>query len=136
MDLQVSPVFLKNYNATKHHVVNCGGSRSGKSYSICQNLIIKHALRSRGLIIDIVRKTQAELRSTIMVDFFQILEGMDLYRTKDHNKTNLEYKLHGNLFRFLGLDRAQKKRGSKRNILYINEANGLTLEDWIQLSIR
>jgi phage terminase large subunit len=34
------------------------------------------------------------------------------------------------------MDKAQKKRGSKRDLLYVNEANGLGLEDWIQLNIR
>lgn len=135
MDLQVSPVFLANRQAKKRNVVNRGGTRSGKTYGICQHLITK-ALSRRGLIIDIARKTQAELRATVMVDFFQILERMGRYVSSSHNKTNLEYKLHGNLFRFIGLDRAQKKRGSYRDILFMNEANGFTLEDWIQLSVR
>lgn len=136
MDLQVSPVFAANYKAEKRHVSNRGGTRSGKSYSILQVLIVKHALRKTGLIIDICRKTQAELRATIMIDFFQILESMNLYNPVYHNKTNMEYRLHGCLFRFIGLDRAQKKRGAYRDILYCNEANGLTLEDWVQLSVR
>lgn len=140
MDLQVSPIFLKNFQALRRFVINQGGSRSGKTYSILQVLIIKYCLnpqtRKKGLIIDIVRKTQTELRATVMVDFFEILEKMGIYNPKHHNKTNLEYRLNGNLFRFIGLDKAQKKRGSKRHILYINEANGITLEDWVQLSIR
>lgn len=136
MDFEVSPIFLKNVQATKRHVINQGGTRSGKTYSILQVLIIRFALKRRGLIIDIVRKTQAELESTILVDFIAILESLNLYNARNHNKTRKEYRLNGNLFRFIGLDKAQKKRGSKRHILYINECNGITLEDWIQLSIR
>lgn len=140
MDLQVSPLFIKIFNAIKRFIICQGGARSGKTYSILQVLILKYCInkhtRRKGLIIDIVRKTQTELRSTVMVDFFEILEKMGIYNPKNHNKTNLEYRLNGNLFRFIGLDKAQKKRGSKRNILYINEANGLTIEDFIQLSMR
>lgn len=136
MDYRVSPVFLANVQANSRYVVNEGGARSGKTYSILQTLINKHALKKRGQIIDIVRKTQRELRDTVMVDYFEILNSMGLYNARQHNRTNLEYTLNGNLFRFIGLDKAQKKRGSKRHVLYCNEANGLTLEDWIQLSIR
>lgn len=136
MDFEVSPIFLKNCNATARHVVNQGGTRSGKTYSILQVLIIRFALKHHGLIIDIVRKTQAELESTVLVDFIEILESLGLYKASNHNKTRKEYRLNGNIFRFIGLDKAQKKRGSKRHILYINECNGITLEDWVQLSIR
>ncbi len=140
MELGISPIFLKNFDATARMVVNQGGTRSGKTYSILQVLIIKYCLnkhtRRRGIIIDIVRKTQTELRATVLVDFIDILTALGIYNPRSHNKTNMEYRLNGNLFRFIGLDKAQKKRGSKRHILYINEANGLTLEDWIQLSIR
>jgi phage terminase large subunit len=136
MNYRVSPVFWANVNANTRYIVNEGGARSGKTYSILQTLINKHALKKKGQIIDIVRKTQRELRDTVMVDFFEILNAMGLYNARQHNRTNLEYYLNDNLFRFIGLDKAQKKRGSKRHILYCNEANGLTLEDWIQLSIR
>lgn len=136
MDLGISPIFLANFNALKRYIINQGGTRSGKTYSILQVLIIKHALKRRGLIIDIVRKTQVEIATTVLVDFIEILKSMNLYDERRHNKTRNEYRLNGNLFRFIGLDKSQKRRGSKRHILYINEANGLTLEDFIQLKIR
>lgn len=137
MDLEVSPIFVKNLNANKRYVVNQGGMRSGKTYSILQVLIIKYLLRHRGLVVDIARKTQAELRGTVIVDFFKILEDLPGIKNPPvQTKTGLEYKLNGNLIRFIGLDKAQKKRGAGRDILYINEANGLTLEDWVQLSGR
>lgn len=135
MNLRVSPVFWANLRSNTRYTVNEGGARSGKTYSILQ-VLIYIALSNKGKIIDIVRKTQRELRDTVMIDFFEILNSMGLYNARQHNRTNLEYVLNGNLFRFIGLDKAQKKRGSKRHILYCNEANGLTLEDWIQLSIR
>lgn len=133
---EVSPVFEANSRSTKRVTVNQGGTRSGKTYSILQVLILCWALKRRGLIIDIVRKTLAELQDTVYTDFIEILTDMGLYRRKAHNMTKRTYRLNGNLFRFIGLDKAQKKRGSKRNVLYINEANGLTLEDWVQLNMR
>jgi phage terminase large subunit len=40
------------------------------------------------------------------------------------------------MFEFFSIDDAQKRRGTKRDILFINEANELTWEDFFQLQIR
>jgi len=76
------------------------------------------------------------LKASAMRDFFEILKNEDLYDERFHNRTENTYNLNGNLFEFVSLDQPQKKRGSKRTYLFINEANELNLEDWIQLSIR
>lgn len=136
MELKLSPVFLANARANTKYVVNEGGTRSGKTYSILQTLILKHALTKKGQIIDIVRKTQRELHDTVIFDFVEILTTWGWYNERNHNKSRNIYTLNGNVFRFIGIDRAGKKKGAKRHILYCNEANGLTIEDWVQLSIR
>jgi phage terminase large subunit len=135
LDLKVSPVFVRNAQSRAKIVVNQGGTRSGKTYSILQVLLV-YALQNTGKIIDIVRKTKAEIRDTVLTDFIEILTNAGIYSGKIHNKTHDEFRINGNLIRFIGLDKAQKKRGAKRNILYVNECNGITLEDWIQLSVR
>jgi phage terminase large subunit len=71
-----------------------------------------------------------------MRDFFEILRSHDLYREEYHNKSSHEYYLNGNLVEFISLDQPQKIRGRKRDLLYINEANELTYEDWQQLILR
>lgn len=142
MICDVSPVFYRNYHSLANLVVNQGGTRSGKTYSILQVLVLKYCLQRTGLIIDIVRKTQSEIRDTIIPDFEEILENnmvvddVSIAEITEHKATYLQYSINGNTVRFIGLDKAQKKRGAKRNILYINEANGISLEDWVQLSIR
>jgi hypothetical protein len=135
LDLKVSPVFVRNAQSRAKIVVNQGGTRSGKTYSILQVLLV-YAFQNTGKIIDVVRKTKAEIRDTVLTDFIEILTNAGLYSGKIHNKTHDEFRINGNLIRFIGLDKAQKKRGAKRHILYVNECNGITLEDWIQLSVR
>lgn len=71
-----------------------------------------------------------------MRDFFSILEGQDWYDPAYHNKSTATYQLFGNFVEFISVDQPQKVRGRKRNILFINEANELTLEDWRQLLLR
>ena len=117
--------------------VHQGGTRSGKTYSICQALIeLCYKNRKAGTVITIVRKTFPALRSSVMRDFFDILSKAGHYKEENHNKSQATYTLFGNLIEFISADQPQKLRGRKRHILYINEANELTLEDWRQLILR
>jgi phage terminase large subunit len=61
---------------------------------------------------------------------------MGLYNDADHNKSDNIYRLNGSVFEFFSIDNAQKYRGSKRDILYLNEANEFNYEDVFQLQIR
>ena len=135
-NVKVSVVFEKNYNARTKIIVNQGGSRSGKTFSILQLLALVKAFEGTDMVFSIVRKTMPALKASSMRDFFEILKANDLYDERYHNKTENTYLLNGNLFEFMSLDQPQKKRGAKRTYLFINEANELNLEDWIQLSLR
>ena len=136
LNVKVSRVFRKNYNATTKIVVNQRSSRSGKTYSILMLLILVKAFEEEDAVFTIVRKTMPSLKASAMRDFFEILKNEDLYEERKHNKTENTYMLNGNLFEFVSLNQPQKKRGAKRTYLFINEANELNLEDWIQPSIR
>jgi len=135
VDFNTSWIFAENYNATESIVINQGGARSSKTYSILQMLIVK-CMENRDLTITIVRKTLKALRSTAMRDFFDILKSHDLYVQDDHNRTDNIYQLNGNRIEFMGMDDPQKRRGASRDILFANEVNELTKEDWMQLEIR
>ena len=89
-----------------------------------------------GAVITICRKTFPALRASVMRDFFEILEREDLYNAAYHNKSDSTYRLFGNLIEFISVDSSVKVRGRKRELLYINEANQLDLEDWRQLILR
>lgn len=134
IDIQASRVFEDNYNATSRFVVNIGGTRSTKTYSILQCLIVKAI--STPLTISIVRKSLPSLKLSVLKDFIEILESMSLYNVDMHNKTDNTFRIGESLVEFFSIDDAQKRRGSKRDILYINEANELTSEDFFQLQIR
>ena len=131
--------------ATYYHVKNCnkriqvhqGGTRSGKTYSILLALIeLAFKNQNSGAIITIARKSFPSLRGSVMRDFFEILERENIYSEEHHNKSEANYLLFGNLVEFISVDQAQKVRGRKRDILFINEANELRFEDWQQLVLR
>lgn len=100
------------------------------------HIAIEVSKKGTPFFIDIARKTQSEIRTTVLPDFLEILNNWNIFNGSNFNKTNLTYTLNHCTFRFLGLDKAQKARGAKRFILYVNEANGITLEDWVQLTMR
>jgi len=134
--LQATPVFEMNYGATSRYVVNQGGTRSSKTYSILQVLILKALESSIPLTISVVRKTLPALKKSVLKDFIAILESMQLYNPDDYNKTEGTYVLNSSVFEFFSVDNEQKIRGSKRNYLFLNEANELSYEDFFQLQIR
>lgn len=121
----------------KRIVVNQGGTRSGKTYSILQ-LLIEWAFlnKNMGYTISVCRKTYPALRTSAMRDFINILKSENMYDESKHNMSSAEYHLFGNLVEFISVDQPQKIRGRKRHILFINEANELSWEDFFQLNIR
>ena len=115
--------------------VHQGGSRSGKTFSILTALI-ELCHKNSGLVITICRKTFPALRATAMRDFFEILNKEEIYNPDLHNKSDATYQLWGNMVEFISIDQPQKVRGRKRDVLFINEANEINLEDWRQLLLR
>ena len=135
LTIDYSVVFQRNWEADTKIVINQGGTRSGKTYSLLQLLIVK-AHQSKGKVYSIVRKSLPSLKMTAYRDFFDILNKLGIYEEKSHNKSDYTYNLNGNLFEFISLDQPQKKRGARRDILFCNEANELTWEDFFQLLVR
>ena len=136
LQIQATTVFQKNWETKTRFVVNIGGSRSTKTYSILQLLIVKALESVEPLVISIVRKSLPSLRLSVMRDFLDILKQLDLYNSENHNKTENTYLLNNTLIEFFSIDDAQKRRGTKRDILFVNEVNELSWEDFFQLNIR
>lgn len=128
-------VLSRNLNATTRIVVNQGGTRSSKTYSIAQMFIIR-LLQEKHKVLTIARKTLTSLKASAMRDFFDILREYDLYDISLHNRSEYIYMLNDNIVEFVGLDQPQKKRGTKRDYLWMNETNEFSLEDFRQLSFR
>lgn len=140
LDIEATPVFEKNFSAWSNSefktIINQGGSRSSKTYSIVQVLIII-ALTKPNTQISIVRKSFPSLRGSVMRDWKEIMHALDVYEDKNHQKTEYIYNFpNGSTIEFFSLDDAQKVRGRKRDILYCNEANEIDLESWVQLKMR
>ena len=138
LEIKHTSVFEKNWqayhNPTIRYIINQGGSRSGKSISILQCLII--IVLNNKVKISIVRETLASCK-TIMDDFMNLLYEYDMYDRDSHNKSSNTYILqNGTIFEFMGVSDTQKLRGKKRDILFCNEVNEIGKEEWLQLMLR
>ena len=135
-DIKTNIVWRHLSNSNKRIIIEQGGTRSGKTYNILMWIIFDYCAKNKGKIITICRKTYPALRATAMRDFFEILKENELYDETLHNKSSSEFKFKGNTIEFISLDKPTKIRGRKRDLLYINEANEITFEDWQQLIFR
>lgn len=140
LDIKHSVVFEKNLLALEdpkwRFIINQGGSRSSKTWSLCQ-LVIVYCLTTPGKKIDIIRKSMPTLRGSVMKDFFDLMKSLGLYSEKSHHKTENTYLFeNGSEVQFFGADDEQKLRGRRRDILWANEANELNFEEFNQLNMR
>jgi len=136
LKIRTNKVFHSLQKSDKKIVAHQGGTRSGKTYNILLWIIFDYCDKNTDKTITICRNTFPALRATVMRDFLEILKKHQIYSEQYHNKTNSEYKLFGNLVEFISLDFPQKVRGRKRDLLFCNEANELTYEQWNQLVFR
>lgn len=140
--IKCTSVFEKNYHNPSPIVVNVGGVRSSKSYSISQ-CINFDCVEHPGLRVAIGRKIASTLKPTLLKTFIDAATSMQLWDENNFNKTDryYEYDFHdGNAIKsdiqFFGLDNSQKVMGSEYNIIWIDEATEFTYEDYLKLKTR
>ena len=140
MEINSTIIFEKNWSALQkkevRFVINEGGSRSSKTYSLCQ-MVIVYCLQNSNKVVSIIRKTFPALRATVMRDFLEILKDLDIYEKTNHNMSENIYRFpNGSIVEFFSVDDEQKIRGRKRDIAWCNEANELFYDDFTQLNMR
>lgn len=139
MNIKSTVIFEKNYEAItgdKRFIINEGGSRSSKTYSLCQLMII-YCLQNNNKVVSVIRKTFPALRATVLRDFIEILKDIGIYNQEAHNKSEHIYTFaNGSMIEFFSVDNEQKIRGRKRDIAWCNEANELFFDDFTQLNMR
>lgn len=128
--------FYDLIESNKRFKIHQGGTRSGKTFAICQYLTYLLTVSKEPLIISIVRKTLPALKGSVLRDFILILQQTGLYYEGTHNKAENTFTYGDHTVEFLSVDEPQKIRGRKRNIAFLNEANELNIEDFRQINMR
>ncbi len=126
---------LKAFNEGYRVIVNQGGTRSGKTFSLTQ-LLIALAYKSK-YSISICSVSFPHLRKGAMRDWRKIMEDYGLYESSAHMKTEQLYTYpSGSYIEFFSVDNALKVRGPGREILFINESNIINYDTFRQLLLR
>ena len=136
MNLEINTtITFENLLDSKSRITqHIGGTRSGKTYAVLQFLIVK-AIENKETIT-IVRKTIPSLKRTVIKDFKDILQSLNIWQDENFNVTDRLYNLYDSTFQFISTDDADKLRGIKSTILFIDEASEIDEESYFQLSIR
>ena len=133
--IKTTNVFNRAYRSDTRITCLQGGTRSSKTYSLCQLFIVK-CLQETGKVYSVIRKTLPALKGTAYRDFLSIIKELDLYNEVYHNKSDLSYELNGNLVEFISVDNPSKLRGRKRNCAWLNETTEFSYEDFQQIVFR
>lgn len=130
-NLQLTDIIPEN-----RWIVNQGGSRSSKNYSIAQALIL-FAMSNPNEVISVLRKNRSTVKNTAMKDYIEVLKAMGIYKRNNHNLSDYSYTFsNGSIIEFFGVDNADKVMGRKRTICHVSEATEFWEEDILQLELR
>ncbi len=135
IDIQTTITYGHIENAKSRITQHIGGTRSGKTYAILQWLLVQMIARD-GLNVTVVRKTIPSLKRTVIKDFIDILKSLDIWIEDDYNATDRIWNYYNSTIQFISTDDAEKLRGIKSDILFIDEASEIDEESYFQLSIR
>jgi phage terminase large subunit len=142
--MKLTKVGRKTIAAWKQHpryISSCGGTRSGKTYSILQTFIIalvEEVNQERPATINsVVSESMPHLQRGAIRDFKQIMEVEGLWEESRWNETQHTYTWqNGSILEFFSVDNAGKVHGSARDRLFINESQNIPYEIARQLFVR
>ena len=123
-------------------IANKGGTRSTKTYSILQFLFLLAVYGRPNRSIDVVSESLPHLKRDAIKDWNEILDAgirHDDGRNVGYevNMSDMRYTFpSGTTVSFFSADNWGKVKGSRRDILFINEANRIDWETYRQLAVR
>ena len=122
------------YEPTFYKVIQ-GGMSSSKTFSI-MILLIGYAESYANSLITVAGMSYNHLATGAMRDFKKIMQGTNRWDDSCFNKSAKIYTfLNGSQIEFLSCDN-MTSRGPRRDVLFVNEANGLDYETFDQLAGR
>jgi phage terminase large subunit len=150
VDIDTTPVFWANkeaYDSRRFRVIaNQGSTRSSKTYSLSQ-LMVDIASGGKNELtgkpygpkeISIVSPSLPHIKKGARRDVLKVLEDLGIFNENDFNRTDNIYHFPatGSYIEFFGADDSKRVRGPGRKILYVNEANLLLRDTYVQLALR
>jgi len=140
VNFKVTNVFKNNekyYNSDKRYIVNSGGSRSSKTYSILQLFVII-LMQKRNYKISCYRNLRVDCIDTVGQDFKNIIESSGLSDKFIHNIKDAKWvcKSTGGTIYFAGTEKIHKALGQQNNMIFLNEISEFSSDVFNQLDQR
>jgi len=112
-----------------------GGQGAGKTISILM-LLIDYVYRNK-VEVTICSAELSKLKGTAINDFVKILKDYNIFNKNNWNKSEFIYRFDsGGFIEFIGLDKSDVGKGRRRQIIFINEANKISLEKYTDITAR
>lgn len=122
---------------TKDTAVLEGSTRSTKTYSILQYLIIAWSISVPGSIIRCFRFDGVTHNTTTIPDFKEIMHTLDLWEGGSWNGQEKVFRFdNGSIFAFSATSDAQKLHGMKQDVAWYNEAMEIDIDAHSQIAFR
>lgn len=138
--MQLTKTFFKFDDAWKKNsriIDSCGGTRSGKTFSILQYFMLKYMYSKTKRLLSVVSETFPHLKRGAIRDFQIIMDTDSLWVDDCWSKTDHIYTFpNGCQIEFFSADNAGKVHGSARDDLFVNEAQNVDYEIYRQLAVR
>lgn len=138
--MRVTRVFtenLKSYKKGYRVIINKGGSRSSKSWSIIQLLHIISQESSRHIKTSLVSQSFPHLSDGIIYDYTTMLQNEGFDPNIFHNRSGHYFKLNKSIMNYFSADDTGKVMGPARDLLFLNEPNkGISFDIYNQLKTR
>ena len=114
-----------------------GGTSASKTISVLLYLIALAQSDKIPTLTSIVAESFPHLRRGCIKDFLDIMQQHNYFKDSRWNKTESTYIFEtGSKIEFFSADQPDKLRGGRRDRLFINEANNVSLDAFEQLEIR
>lgn len=137
--MDTTTVFSNNLQAYRdgyRTIVNKGGTRSSKTWSVLQLLYIIAVKSKKPRLISVVSESFPHLKRGCIRDFEKMLKDDGLWKDSDWNATDKIYRVGDSAIEFFGVDSPAKVHGPARDILYMNECINIPYEVYRQLMAR
>ena len=122
------------YEPTRYKVIQ-GGMSAGKTYAI-MTLLVGYAMSYKAAKITVVGLSYGHLKDGAISDFKAVMAEANIWDANCWNISNSEYSFaNESVIQFRSVDK-MGARGPRRDVVFVNEANGISYEVFRQLADR
>ena len=135
---KTTDVFQANRNAKTDIIINQGGTSSGKTYAIMQNLFL-HAIEEPNQVITVVGQDIPNLKVGALRDAETIVASSEVLQSyiNNYNKSDRLFTFfNSSIIEFKSYDDWQDAKSGKRDYLFLNEVNGIAKPIFDELYLR